>query len=87
MIWKLARNTHHAVMVAEDGTIWVPSLNYRPNGMPEFPGLEPWFYEDTILKLSPDGEVLDEFSVLLAMRSMPGLVSPKGEFLRSHPSQ
>jgi Arylsulfotransferase (ASST) len=79
VVWKLARNTHHAVTVAEDDTIWVPSLNYRPNGMPEFPGLEPWFYEDTILKLSPDGEVLDEFSVLLAMRSMPGLVSPKGE--------
>jgi hypothetical protein len=79
VVWKLARNTHHSVTVAEDGTIWVPSLNYRPNGMPEFPGLEPWFYEDTILKVSPDGEVLDEISVLLAMRSMPGLVSPRGE--------
>jgi hypothetical protein len=79
VVWKLPRNTHHMVMVAEDGTIWVPSLNYRPNGMPEFPGLEPWFYEDTILKVSPDGEVLDEISLLLAMRSMPGLVSPRGD--------
>jgi hypothetical protein len=79
VVWKLARNTHHAVIVAEDGTIWVPSLNYRPNGMPEYPGLEPWFYEDTILKVSPEGEVLDEISVLLAMRSLPGLVSPRGE--------
>ena len=79
VVWKLARNTHHAITVAEDGTIWVPSVNYRPNGMAELPGLEPWFYEDTVLKLAPDGQILDEISVLLAMRSLPGLVSPKGD--------
>jgi hypothetical protein len=73
ILWKLARNTHHAVTVMADGTIWVPSANYRPNGMPELPEFNPWFYEDTILKLSPRGEVLDEISVLLAMRSLPGL--------------
>ena len=55
VVWKLARNTHHAVTVAEDGTIWVPSLNYQAQGMAELPGFEPWFYEDTILKVSPDG--------------------------------
>ena len=65
--------------VAEDGTIWVPSLNYRAQGMAELPGFEPWFYEDTILKVSPDGEVLDEISVLLAMRSLPGLLPPRSE--------
>ena len=79
VVWKLARNTHHAVTVAEDGTIWVPSLNYRAQGMAELPGFEPWFYEDTILKVSPDGEVLDEISVLLAMRSLPGLLPPRSE--------
>jgi Arylsulfotransferase (ASST) len=79
VVWKLARNTHHSVTVAQDGTIWVPSLNYRPEGMPELPGREPWFYEDTILKVSPDGEVLDELSVLLAMRSLPGLLPPRGD--------
>ena len=31
------------------------------------------------MKASPEGEVLDEISVLLAMRSMPGLVSPRGD--------
>ncbi len=41
VVWKLARNTHHAVVVAEDGTIWVPSLNYRPEGMTEFPASSP----------------------------------------------
>ncbi len=39
VIWKLARNTHHDVEVAEDGTIWVPAVNYRPDGMDELPWL------------------------------------------------
>ena len=73
VVWKLARNTHHDVEVAPDGTIWVPALNYRPDGMPELPGFEPWFYEDTVLKVSPDGRVLDEISIPLALRTMPGL--------------
>jgi hypothetical protein len=77
VVWKLARNTHHSVEVAEDGTIWVPAMNYRPDGMPELPGFESWFYEDTVLKVSPDGEVLDEISVPLALRSLPGLLPSK----------
>src|SRR3954454_710322 len=77
VIWKLARNTHHDIEVAEDGTIWVPAVNYRPDGMRELPGFEPWFYEDTILKVSPSGEVLDEISVPLALQAMPGLLPPR----------
>jgi hypothetical protein len=77
VVWRLARNTHHDVEVAGDGTIWVPAVNYRPDGMGELPGFEPWFYEDTILKVSPGGEVLDEISVPLALRAVPGLLPPK----------
>ena len=76
VVWKLDRNTHHAIAVAEDGTIWVPGLNYRPEGMAELPGWEPWFYEDTLLKVAPDGTLLDEISVPLALRSLPGLLPP-----------
>jgi hypothetical protein len=80
VVWKLARNTHHDVEVAPDGTIWVPALNYRPDGMPELPGFEPWFYEDTVLKVSlEDGRVLDEISIPLALRTMPGLLPPNQE--------
>lgn len=81
VVWRLARNTHHDVEVTDDGaTIWVPSLNYRPRGMPELPRFEPWFYEDTILKVSAaDGRVLDEISVPLALRSLPGLLGPRSE--------
>jgi hypothetical protein len=74
-IWKLNRNTHHAVTVEPDGTIWVPSQHYRPDGLPGVRYLKPWYYEDTVLKVSPDGEVLDEISVLKAFAGVPGAFS------------
>lgn len=73
VVWKLARNTHHDVTVEADGTIWVPAHNYRPDGLPGWEAyLRPWFYEDTVLKVSPEGEVLDEISVLEAFRGRLG---------------
>jgi hypothetical protein len=75
VVWALARNTHHDVAVAEDGAFWVPSQRYRPEGLPGFPSLKPWYYEDTILKVSPEGEVLDEISVLEALRDFRGVLS------------
>lgn len=75
VLWKLATNTHHDVSVAEDGTIWVPSQRYHAEGVPGFPNLQPWYYEDLILKVSPDGQVLDEISVLGALRDWPGLTT------------
>jgi hypothetical protein len=77
VIWKVARNTHHSIEVTEDGTIWVPAMNYRPDGMKELPGWEPWFYEDVVLKISPDGQVLDEISIPLALQSLPGVLKQK----------
>lgn len=74
VLWKLARNTHHDVNVAEDGTIWVAALNYRAEGMPELPFFEPGFYEDVVLKVSPQGEVLEEISIPLALKGMRGLL-------------
>lgn len=76
VVWRLAQNTHHDVTVAEDGTIWAPSQLYREQGLPELRNLEPWYYEDTILKISPDGEVLDEISLLKALAATyPGMLS------------
>lgn len=74
LVWRLERNTHHAVHVAEDGVLWVPHSTYRPSGSKEQPA-ESWYYEDTILKISPTGQVLDEFSILAALRKgLPGLL-------------
>lgn len=75
VIWKLARNTHHDVSVAEDGTIWVPSQHYRPQGLPGLVHLKPWYYEDTVLEVAPDGSVRREISVLEALKENQGLLS------------
>ena len=75
LIWSLPRNTHHDISVTEDGTIWVPSLRYRDQSLPDLPHLRPWFYEDMILKISSDGKILDELSVLEALRGVPGLLT------------
>ena len=60
------------VTVEADGTIWVPAHHYRPDGMPGVRGLKPWYYEDEVLKVSPEGKVLDEISILGAFAQRPG---------------
>ncbi len=75
VVWKVERNTHHDIAVDEDGIIWVPAQHHRPEGIPGHGNLKPWYYEDTILKVSPDGKILDEISVLEALQEWPGLTS------------
>lgn len=76
VVWTLPRNTHHDVNLAPDGTLWVPAHNYIAEGLPEFPTLEPWYYEDTLLQVDPkDGRVLREISVLKAFHDWPGALS------------
>lgn len=75
VVWKLARNTHHDVEVEPDGTIWAPAHHYRPEGVAGFPTLRPWYYEDTVLEIAPDGTVRDEISVLEALKGAQGLLT------------
>ena len=75
VLWKVERNTHHDISVDEDGIIWVPAQHYRPDGVPGLGNLKGWYYEDAVLKISPDGKVLDEISVLEALDDWPGLTS------------
>ncbi len=72
VLWTLDRNTHHVVTVEPDGTIWVAAHHYRPDGTPGVRGLKPWYYEDEVLKVSPEGKVLDEISILAAFAQRPG---------------
>ena len=61
--WTLPRMTHHAVSPASDGGFWVPGIRYVDGASP-FPAMSPPYEEDTLLKVSPDGKVLLELSVL-----------------------
>ena len=75
VLWALPRSTHHDVEVDEQGNIWVPELRYQPNPLARWPHLRPWVYEDYILKVAPDGLVLEEIRVFDAIASHPGWLS------------
>jgi len=62
--WTLHRMTHHSVKQSDDGGFWVPGIRYfeKKDASP-FPLLQTPYYEDTLLKVSGDGEVLAEISL------------------------
>lgn len=66
VMFRLARNTHHAVHLAKDGTMWVQAP-------PDFPVKEA-FFEDLILDVAADGTVLKEISIMKALQSARGIV-------------
>lgn len=78
IIWSLARNTHHDIDVLPDGAIYVAAHNYRPDGLSGVKSLKPPYYEDVVLKVSPDGKVISEISVIEALLNSPyqGLLVP-----------
>lgn len=60
--WALADGGHHSIARADDGTFWIPgSTALRPSGHP-VPGDS--VYRDVLLRVSPDGHVLDRIDVL-----------------------
>jgi hypothetical protein len=67
ILWKLERNTHHDIDVVEDGTIFVAAHNYKNDSIVGLNNTKQPFLEDVILKVSPEGVVLEEISVLDAL--------------------
>lgn len=67
VLWKLPYRTHHSVYYDEYGYLWVAGLKWVESGNERrqlFPDLELPFVEETILKISPEGKILKEISVL-----------------------
>ena len=63
--WTVARETHHSVETAEAGGFWVPGSHFVTDpAAPEYPPFAKPYYEDTILRISDDGEILSEKSVV-----------------------
>jgi len=70
VIWKLPYRTHHSIQRAEDGNFWVSGTKWIEAGdarAKDFPGIQVPFTEDNVLKVSPDGKILEEISVLGAL--------------------
>ncbi|QRN84243.1 hypothetical protein JR338_05760 [Chloroflexota bacterium] len=81
VIWRLPYQTHHTIYRDEHDILWVPGIVYHEETLPDFPGLEPPFYEPTVLKVSLDGEILKEISIfdLLQQNDLMGLLYLSGD--------
>ncbi len=81
VVWRLAERTHHLIHMAEDGSFWTlnrpPSGHSRHTPRPISPvRWEEPVLEESILHVSPDGQVLDEIHILdiLYEAGLEGLV-------------
>ncbi|MEM6825673.1 MAG: arylsulfotransferase family protein, partial [Pseudomonadota bacterium] len=73
-MWVLDDFTHHSLERAEGGGFWIPGRRVLPspdgdataNPFPPFTGKPRWdvYYDDLILRVSDEGEVLEEVSVM-----------------------
>lgn len=82
VLWTLAIPSHHSVEFAEDGGFWVPGRKFHEAGQTSpFPPFSPPFYEDTILKISNNGEMIFELSVpeLFYENGLETLLTSNGE--------
>lgn len=69
VVWQLSERTHHSIERADDGTFWIPGASdevrraspAHPDG---HPGLVRSVYHDRILRVTANGDVLDEINVL-----------------------
>ncbi|MEN8128750.1 MAG: arylsulfotransferase family protein [Pseudomonadota bacterium] len=64
IVWTVPYRTHHSVFMDENGNFWAPGDKWHSKPVREFPGFSPPFVEDTIVQVSPDGEIIREISIL-----------------------
>lgn len=61
--WKVPKMTHHSLEPSIDGGFWVGGKNYI-GSKSKHPPIKTPYEEDTILKISSDGSVVREISIL-----------------------
>jgi arylsulfotransferase ASST len=64
VVWKVPFVTHHSVYEDGDGNLWVPGRKVLAQSEKRLPLLEPPIHEDYILKISHDGRILEQISML-----------------------
>jgi hypothetical protein len=68
VLWKVPGETHHAVDPLPSGETLIPARHERAAAGPERPRLGPgpngFYWEDTLLRVRPDGTVAQEIPVL-----------------------
>jgi hypothetical protein len=90
VVWTVPRRAHHSLERSETGGFWVPSQRYIEERSP-FPSLAPPYFEETVLRLSDQGQILQEISVpgLLFKNELQALLFANGraevELISSYP--
>lgn len=62
--WTIPLMTHHAVSLAQDGSLLIPKWEYVEQRDPRYANIHPPYYDESILKVSQAGEILGEISLL-----------------------
>lgn len=63
VVWRMPYQTHHSIERDDDGNLWVCGQKEHYSPTPRFPNRVPPFVEFTILKVTPEGKIIKEFSV------------------------
>jgi hypothetical protein len=64
VVWKLSYRTHHSVFIDDQNKLWVSGRKWRSEQVSKFPNLVPPFVEESILRVSMDGKIEKEISIL-----------------------
>ena len=84
IVWTLPLQSHHSVERAEKGGFWVPGRRSYPEGSESpFPPFETPFDADTIMRVSEDGELLEEILVpqLFYENGLEAVLTSTGEWM------
>ena len=70
-VWSIARDTHHDLDVLPNGDLlivgWEKVFETRPERPRLFPGPEGYYLDETLIRVSPEGEILEEWSLIDAL--------------------
>lgn len=80
VVWRLPYRTHHSIHKDNEGNLWASGQRDHIKLLPSVPNHKPPFIEPTIVKISPEGELLLEKSVmeLLIDNGLRGLLHLQG---------
>jgi len=89
IVWRLAYQTHHSVYLHDDGNLWVCGQKRYFEDEIEFPRRRAPYDESTILEVSPDGHILNEWSVesILRDNGYGGLLGLSRGFINGYAKQ
>jgi hypothetical protein len=65
--WLVPYQLHHSISTDDDGNYWAAGLEWRLEPVEEYAHLNPPFVEETLIQVSPDGEILRRISILKAL--------------------